>query len=282
LIDLFGAKRDIKEKTLRVLHNLSFVEDPTRIFRALRFEQRFGFQLSKLTANLIENAVKMDFVGSLAGRRLFNELVLILEEEKVVPLIGRLNEFHLLEVIYPKLVFNEHMKELLGRIGSVVSWFKLLFLDEKYERWVVYFGGLVDELSREETKELMAKLSFTREETRQVMLLKEKTLPLLSKISSPAVKNSTLYHLLDPLSTEAKLFLMATTATEASKRAVSHYFTHLKEVRIEVNGKDLISLGLKPGKIFKKILDETLNAKLDGKLKTKEEEIKFVKEKFLT
>ena len=75
LIDFFGAQRDIKEKSIRVLHSLSFVEDPTRVFRAVRFEQRFGFQIGKFTVNLIKNAVKMSFLSKIKGPRIWRELV---------------------------------------------------------------------------------------------------------------------------------------------------------------------------------------------------------------
>lgn len=281
LIDFFGAKRDIKDKTIRVLHNLSFVEDPTRVFRAIRFEQRFGFQLSKLTVNLIENAVKMDFFNNLSGRRLFNELILILEEEKVVPLIKRLSDFNLMRLIHPRIIFNGHMRDILERIDNVISWFKLLFLDEKYDQWIVYFGGIIDELKRNETKTVIEKLSLTRDETQKISILKEKVPEILYKISSPGIKSSRMYHLLDPLPIEAQFYLMAKTTSENTRKAISHYFTHLKQVKVDLKGDDLISLGLKPGKIFKRILDETLDAKLDGKLRNKEDEIRFVKENFL-
>ena len=81
LIDFFSGQKDIKDKVLRVLHNLSFVEDPTRVFRALRFEQRFGFTIGKLTSSLIDNAVRMEFFKRLAGKRVYTELKLILKEE---------------------------------------------------------------------------------------------------------------------------------------------------------------------------------------------------------
>ena len=68
MIDFFTAQKDLKEKTIRVLHNLSFVEDPTRAFRAIRFEQRFGFTIGKLTVNLIHNAVRMDFAELMVDR----------------------------------------------------------------------------------------------------------------------------------------------------------------------------------------------------------------------
>ena len=94
LIDFFGAQRDLKEKVIRILHNLSFVEDPTRVFRAIRFEQRFGFTIGKLTSGLIENAVKMDFFKRLSGRRVFSELCHILKEENPTPYLIRLNEYN--------------------------------------------------------------------------------------------------------------------------------------------------------------------------------------------
>ena len=80
LIDFFGAQRDIKEKTIRVLHSLSFVEDPTRVFRAIRFELRFGFKIGKHTLDLIKNAVKLNFLAKIRGKRIWTELALILQE----------------------------------------------------------------------------------------------------------------------------------------------------------------------------------------------------------
>ena len=92
LIDYFGAQKDIKEKVLRVLHNLSFVEDPTRMLRAVRFEQRFGFKIGKLTLALLKNAAKMDWVETLATHRIFLELKLILKEQDPSSTIRRMNK----------------------------------------------------------------------------------------------------------------------------------------------------------------------------------------------
>ena len=114
LIDFFSAQRDIKEKVIRVLHNLSFVEDPTRIFRAIRFEQRFGFTLGKLTSGLIENAVKMNFFKRLSGRRVFSELRQILEEENPAAAIIRLADYQLLQVIHPSIVMNKKLLTTLS------------------------------------------------------------------------------------------------------------------------------------------------------------------------
>jgi len=95
LIDFFGGVKDIKEKMIRVLHNLSFVEDPTRVFRAIRFEQRFGFQIGKHTQNLMKNAVKVGFLDRLSGGRVLSEIILILQEEDPLPALKRMRDFNL-------------------------------------------------------------------------------------------------------------------------------------------------------------------------------------------
>ena len=103
LIDHFGAMRDIKERVLRVLHNLSFVEDPTRIFRAIRFEQRFSFRIGKLTESLIQNAVNINCFENLSSQRLFIEMKLILKEEDPIGAIERMDGYDLLKfnLIFP-------------------------------------------------------------------------------------------------------------------------------------------------------------------------------------
>ena len=154
LLDFFGAHRDLKERCISVLHNLSFVEDPTRVFRAIRFEQRFGFRISKLTINLIHNAVKNNFFDRLSGVRLFHELELILHEENPIPAIARLAELDLLKAIHPRLWFDEGTRNMLERVQAVLSWMDLSYLEEKYERWLVYFLGLVEPLNTDEIKDL--------------------------------------------------------------------------------------------------------------------------------
>ncbi len=133
LIDFFNALRDIKDKVIRVLHNLSLVEDPTRVFRAIRFEQRFGFTIGKLTSSLIENAISMDFFKRLSGRRVFTEIRLILEEENPIRAIIRLNDFGLLRVIHPAISLDKDLLQMFNSTRKVLSWNDLLFLERSEE-----------------------------------------------------------------------------------------------------------------------------------------------------
>ncbi|HMK65761.1 MAG TPA: CBS domain-containing protein, partial [Thermodesulfobacteriota bacterium] len=148
LIDFFGAQKDLKERSVRVLHNLSFVEDPTRAFRAVRFEQRFGFKIGKLTGNLIENAIRIGGVEKLAPKRIFNELQLILSEENPLNVVKRLIDLKLLQAVHAEFSLTQKLENLFSEIKAVLSWFDLLYLNEAYEKWVIYFLALAQPVSQ--------------------------------------------------------------------------------------------------------------------------------------
>jgi len=282
LIDFFGARKDIKEKTIRVIHNLSFVEDPTRILRAIRFEQRFGFLIGKLTLSLIENAVKLNFLDRLDGRRLLSELVLILQEDEVILNIRRMNELHILPFIHPRVTFNDSIKVLLENINEVINWYELSFLEEKYERWRVYFLGLIDGLYKNEVLSLCTRLSMSGKEQQGILQVINHARGVLERLTQQrGMSNSEVHHLLSPLSTECLLFLMAKITKKSAKKAISTFLTRLKHTKIKTTGEDLKKLGLLPGRLYKRILDNLLDAKLDGKVRSKREEIAFIKENFL-
>jgi tRNA nucleotidyltransferase (CCA-adding enzyme) len=278
LTDYFGARRDIKEKTIRVLHNLSFVEDPSRIFRAIRFEQRFGFHLSKLTKNLIENAVKMDFLNNLSGKRIFSELMLLLNEEQVDSIIKRLYEFELLKYLHSSIQYDNSLRTLLKNIMDVLSWHDLLYLDNRCERWFVFFLALIDRLKKKEVEKILRYFNIKKKYSVPIKIAKTTGNEVLYKMAQKrSLKNSEIYRYLHAMPVEVCLYLMAKTGRQYTKKAFSLYFTQLQNVRIHITGNDLIKLGIPPGKIYKKILEKLLDAVLDGKVKSKDEEHKFIK-----
>jgi len=281
LIDFFGAQKDIKERVIRVLHNLSFVEDPTRIFRALRFEQRIGFQIAKHTQTLMENAVRMELFGRLSGRRLFRELVLCLSEEKAFAVIRRLGDYGLLKFFHPQLKIDRIMETLFQRLEKVVSWHNLLFTGERYERWLVAFLGLVDRLAEKEIQELLTRLSFPEKLGTTFIQRRRASIQVVHRLAhSPSMKGSDLYLLLESLPTEFLLYAMGKTESEGVKKAISLYFTGLKSTKVSLSGKDLRRMGYIPGPIYSEILRALLRARLDKKLHNRQEEIDFVQQRF--
>jgi tRNA nucleotidyltransferase (CCA-adding enzyme) len=278
LIDFFSARKDLKERTIRVLHNLSFVEDPTRVFRAIRFEQRFGFTLGRLTETLLRNAAKSDAMGRLGGRRTFNELRLILEEEDPAPAIVRLHDYGLLRVVHPDLTPSKRLTSLLASAKKVLDWHDLLFLEETYRRWMVYFLILLRSFDPESAADICERLEIAPRD-RPILLderiAAERTLFWLSENMPP--RNSDLYRRLDEFRVELLLYMMAATRREAIKKAISHYFTGLRNVATAIRGRDLKRMGIPPGPIYREILEAVLDARLDDRVRTRDDELEFAR-----
>ena len=280
LIDYFGAQKDIKEKVLRVLHNLSFVEDPTRVIRAIRFEQRFGFKIGKLTLALIRNAVKINAFKDLAGRRLFLELKLILKEENPLRAIERMNEFDLLQFIWPEIRLTKTVRALLEDIKKVIAWYNLLYLEEPFEPWKIYWHGLTTAVDIKALHALAEKMGMVDLESRKMISQREHIASTLDTLYKFKGNNYQLYTILEPYDTETLLYIMAKTNSDKIKRLVSNYFTKLKGPKIELKGKDLLKMGFKPGPLFREIFDRLMEAHLNNRIKTRQEEVKLVEETF--
>jgi tRNA nucleotidyltransferase (CCA-adding enzyme) len=281
LIDFFGGVKDIKEKVIRVLHNLSFVEDPTRVFRAIRFEQRFGFQIGKHTQNLMKNAVKVGFLERLSGGRVLSELILVLQEGDPLPALKRMRDFNLFHFLHPSLKFDEQAEVLFEQIHHVISWFDLLFLEQQYERWLIYFYGLIDLLKEEEKETLCQRLAMNTKLKKKVMERKlqadQALLQIFSWINADRKpKRSEIYDILDHLSIESKLFMMAKTTQVATRRYISLYFTQLKDTKPLLKGRDLIKMGMKSGPSIKKALVDLLKARLDEQVITRQDEMEYI------
>jgi tRNA nucleotidyltransferase (CCA-adding enzyme) len=278
LIDFFSAQKDLKDKAIRVLHNLSFVEDPTRVFRAIRFEQRFGFTIGKLTASLIENAVKMDFFKRLSGRRVFAEIRQLLEEENPTPAIARMRDFNLLKVIHPTIVLDKNLMDLLHAVKSAISWHDLLFTEEPYLRWAVYFMALIHRCDLKTSQEICKALELPpRLEhlfCQQRFEAQGCTYQMEQKL--PGAKNE-IFQRLREFRAEQILFMLAATRSKAVKKAISNYYTQLRNIQPYIGGQDLIAMGLKPGPLFSHILSAVRDEKINGQLETREDEIQFVR-----
>ena len=142
LVDFFQIENDIKSKHIRVLHSLSFVEDPTRLYRAVRFEQRYGFQIDKQTSRLMQGAIRHGFVHRLSGFRLLHEIQKIMEEKKPHKCINRLHKpFELFNPIHPRLQELYSPKPVQQALASM-DLYAMLGLQQRYSRWKLLFLAL--------------------------------------------------------------------------------------------------------------------------------------------
>jgi tRNA nucleotidyltransferase (CCA-adding enzyme) len=279
LIDFFGAQRDIKEKTIRVLHSLSFVEDPTRVFRAIRFEHRFGFQIGKHTLSLIKNAIKMDFLSRLKGKRIWTELSLIMLEEAPEKIVKRLQELDLLKFISPELTFDKEKERLFTQMHAVLQWYELLYRGKPCDTQAFYALGLLDRMSLEQVEDFCKRTEMLESLKKRILENTESFRDAISKLPAAIYtgKKSEIYKVLEPLSQETKLFIMSKTKSEEIKKAISNYVTYKDVLKPIFTGEDLKKLGIKEGPVYKKILETLKDAKIDLNMKTKEDEETFVK-----
>ncbi|MGE4518854.1 MAG: CBS domain-containing protein [Desulfobacteraceae bacterium] len=278
LIDYFFAQKDLKDKVIRIIHNLSFVEDPTRIFRAVRFEQRFNFKIGKFTEKLIKNAIDMEFFKRLSGPRVFTELKYILMEENPLPAIERIANFNLFPAIHSELEFTDRNREIIESANKVINWFSLNEPAIRTDRWMVYFLGLIHNLNHETKNSICTDFRlpprlmeiFTKES-----FIAQQTIKWMKK--NREIRNSEIYLKFCHLKTETLLYLLSITNDERIKQNVVLFFTEFKKTQIQLKGEDLKALGFKPGPIFGQILEKILLEKLDGNIKSFNDEFDFAR-----
>ncbi len=276
LLDYYGGLRDLEERRIRVLHNLSFVEDPTRILRAVRFEQRLGFGIETRTAELMEDAVEL--LGNVTGERLRNELFLMLREEQPEKGLLRLDQLGALEQIHPALRFGadvaqrfaqlrQHLNELAangwegqpdGRNG----------VPELYQ---CYLALLTSHMTPEELESFVQRLRLTGNDARflaQLSGLRE----VRAQLEATAMLPSTIYRILEPFSPEARFVLSVLANSERLNARLRLYEKRLAHVAPSMDGNDLKVMGVPPGPVYRVILDRIRDALLDGEISTPEEE----------
>ena len=256
LIDFFGGIKDIKDKKIRIIHNLSFVEDPTRIFRALRFVCRFDFGLGKQTESLIKNAKSLKLLNTVSGTRLFHELKAIFEEDKVVEIIEKLNNYNLVNFIFPNINFNLKLLNLLKESSEILKWHRLTFPEEEIEKWLIYFLCFVHKNKRENIISICEKLSLSGRESAVIMNCIDETNIILKSLVMDKNQNPyKIYNLLKNKHLESIMFSTAKLTSEKKRQKIIEYLINYRFMKPKINGYDLIKMGFSPSPIFKEIFE---------------------------
>ncbi len=214
MLDFYGGQRDLKDKSIRVLHNLSFIEDPTRLFRAVRFEQRLGFRIGRQTERLMRSAVRLKMVKKVGGARIMNELEHILDEPRVISALERLEQFDLLQFLDPHLHFDQNTKDLLLATERACSWFDFLYTGEDYRRSLVYLLSLFDRLTDKGVERIIAWLGIHPRDHALLLSQRKKAHRVFKRLKQyrngnrrPA--NSDIYHWFCDYSLEVLIYMMA-------------------------------------------------------------------------
>ena len=267
LVDPFGGRRDIDERRLRVLHNLSFVDDPTRIFRAIRYESRLGFRMDEHAAQLARSCVEMGLFDDLSSTRLSDELVDILDEPDAPRSILRLAELGVAAAVHPRLAADDEAAALVERLGALRDRFA-----PELPRWRLGLAVLARKLATYELYSWLGRLGLRRRDVEKIVaavVFAPRLVERLQKEISPA----ELVALVDPVAPDAPLIALAMRDLPA----LEEYFERLREIELEIGGSDLIELGLEPSPRVGEILAELRRRKLNGVLAGRAAELEAAK-----
>jgi tRNA nucleotidyltransferase (CCA-adding enzyme) len=263
LVDPYQGRSDLEHRLIRILHPGSFRDDATRILRAVRYEQRLGFELETQTAQLLRRDVPM--LDTISGDRIRHELELILKEKQPELVMKRLGELGVLARISPSLKGNGGIAEKFDKARRLKKPAQLPSL---------YFCLLVYSLSENDIKQFLARLNVPAKLSRAMhdALHLKTSLHLLDK---PSLEPSEIYYLLreyEPVAIQANAI-----ATDSSviHRSLQLFLTKLRYVRTALDGEELKELGISPGPEMGQVLQILHKAKLDGEVRTRADERKL-------
>ncbi|MDP8255943.1 MAG: CBS domain-containing protein [Candidatus Alcyoniella australis] len=274
LLDHFDGRRDIKDSKLRVLHSLSFIEDPTRILRAVRFLVRFDFRLGRQTEKLMNMAISREFLSRVDGKRLLSELRLICEEQEPLEVFEMMRELKIWRYFSPRILLDERQHAHLARLREVLAWHALLYTGVRISLWRVWTLGLCNRMNEQLFGEFLERLKIAARDRERLRLCREQAgdaVQALARLRSP--RPSTVDRILGTLDREALLFAMATTGRETTRQAISAYISHYSQIGIELRGDDLLQLGLSSGPQIGEVLTRVRAAKLDERVKGRSEQL---------
>ncbi|TKB92528.1 MAG: CCA tRNA nucleotidyltransferase [Nitrospira sp.] len=284
LLDPYGGKSDLRARVIRVLHEGSFQDDPTRIFRAIRFEQRFGFRLDPATARLLAQAASMNLIQRLSGPRLQNEVLLLFAERDPVCAIARLGQLKLLRFLHRHLCYTKSVKRTVAAVPKALAWWGRRFQDSVIDKPIVYLMALSSESSSAVVATMIRRLALSREQAKKMNIGRQRVERVLRRLTDPGtVSRSQVFRLLADFSDEACVLLLAkqqrvplVVRLSLLKRQLVAY-TKSKAVKTALTGRDLQAMGLQPGPQYKSILGKLLDARIDGTITTELAERVFVR-----
>ncbi|MFQ5857623.1 MAG: CBS domain-containing protein [Anaerolineae bacterium] len=294
LLDFFGGEADLERALIRVLHNLSFVEDPTRILRAARLAERLGFEIEPRTRELIVDAI--DLLDRVSGDRIRHELYASFEEKQPERVLARLHELGALQAIHPALTYDAWIAEKFEKLRvQMPNWHKMdcrapdapdgrpspsperpapaLYLALLTFRPSTSSGPCLD---TEVIEQIMERLHVPSEAAgliRQIPALRAAE----EQLQQSTLRRSDVYHILEKFASDTLCILWVATDELPVRERVVLYHRELQCIEPAVDGHFLRELGVKPGPIYRDILTAVRDARLNQEATTRADEEALVR-----
>ncbi len=266
MLDLYGGLADLERKLVRVLHEKSFVDDATRIWRAIRYEQRLDFQLEPRTMKLVKRHAR--YLKRVSGDRIRHELELILREDRPEKVLRRAAELGVLRKLHPKLKADKWLSTRYERARQHSS--------PGAPSFGLYLALLVYRMDTSDVEELVSRLRLRKSTTRMLC----DTIDLkanLQHLALPKVTPSQVYRRLIGYAAEAVFANIIAGGMSRAQQRLNEFLNKLRYIRPALNGEDLKRLGVAPGPEIKRVQQQLLEAKLEGKALTRRDEEALVR-----
>jgi tRNA nucleotidyltransferase (CCA-adding enzyme) len=284
LLDFYGGRKDLENGVIRVLHSLSFVEDPTRILRAARFEQRFRFQIEPRTEQLIADA--LDLLDRVSADRIRHELELIMAEAEPEKVLCRLGELGVLARLHPDLQCDAWLENKARELRSQMALVQAAAGPDATPPPMtlgadagprLHLALLTCRLSPESLARFIERLRI-RKEYRALLLEVSALQQRIGRLAENDVRPSEIVAVLDETSDEARLLMRVVHDSWLVRQRLDLYQRRLRHIRPALSGDDLRRMGIQPGRIYRVLLDRLLAARLDGEISTRAEEEALVRQ----
>ena len=252
-----------------MLHNLSFIEDPTRIFRAVRYEDRYGFRMDRHTLALARACAEMDLIGDLSSARLRDELVSLFDEPRISFTLRRLRELGLQHVLHPRLALDDTSAQLIDAVDALR---RRCNVAGEVPAWRARLVVTLRDLAPEELEEWVARMKFRRADARVLVRAWLVGTRLERRLSRP-LSEADLYEIAHGEPLEALLVAMAVSAGGPVEQRLTQFLRRSRRVRLAINGRDLLEMGYRQSADLGSVLHALLRLKLNGAVAGRRQEL---------
>ncbi len=274
LFDFFGGIRDLEQKVLRVLHPLSFVEDPARSIRAVRFEQKYQFRLEPFTMSLLKQTIREGLLEKVKPDRLKEELQLILRLPQFHRYLLRLYQLDMFPSVFPGCVWKKEYEEIYPRLIKLTEKFSSLELDQ----FIAKLAPILGNIQKDALGLLQTRMGLSKKKMHKTSTYLEKKEELEITLVTPQSRNSAIYTLCSQVAPEFLLLVWAKFSDHPLVgERLTRYFEEWLSLQPFLSGSDLRKMNIPEGPVYATILHELKLAKIDEQITTKEEEEALVK-----
>ncbi len=268
LVDPFAGRADLRKKRVRILHDRSFIDDPTRLFRAVRFEQRLRFRLERGTERRFRDAVAEGMIGHLSGPRLLEQLKLVCFEPDPWLVFNRLEGLEVLRAIHPALESDEGLKTLVREISPSEGPASSV----RDGWWILYLVALFDPHRAETLQGVVDRLKPNRRLRKAIEDMSRWSAVEQAVESGEIDSPADFFRAVRSISEDTMLFVTLTHPDEGMRKRCETFYHQHRHMRLSIDGGTLKDLGIAEGPAYGRILDDVLSMKINGEIGTEEEE----------